>query len=185
MQLADIIRQVRRDLEEEPDAGDVVDWVNRALDDLTSIAKKEAKVSFPITPDNAYTLPDDFHDFAHVFVGQERFDPVALEIFGQTGFKVWNGTLSLQGGPSTGSIDVYYFRKLARLSTADTTAVPEIDEPFHDLLILYALGQLQFTEEDYDDRPDSMARYEARKREYANYMTRKRRKGRTIEKVVW
>jgi len=185
MDLADIIRQVRRDIEEEPDAGDIVDWANRALDDLTSIAKKEAKVSFEITPDNAYMLPENYHDFAYVVVGQELYDCLPQDNFTSRGFKVWGGTLSLQQGPSTGTIDLYYYRKLARLSTADTNAVPEIDEPFHDLLILYALGQIQFAEEDYDDRPDSMTRYQQRKAEYASYMMRKRRKGRTIEKVMW
>ena len=31
--------------------------------------------------------------------------------------------------------------------------VPEIDSPYHDLLILYAVGQLQFMDGDYGDRP--------------------------------
>lgn len=185
MELADIIRQVRRDLEEEPDAGDVVDWVNRALDDLTSIAKKEARTSFVITPENAYPLPSDFHDFAYVIVGQEIYDCLPQEDFWKKGFKVWGDVLSLQAGPDTGTIELYYYRKLQHLSSIDTAAVPEIEEPFHDLLILYALGQLQFTEEDYDDRPDSMIRYQQRKAEYANYMLRKRKKGRVIERVVW
>ena len=34
--------------------------------------------------------------------------------------------------------------------------VPEIDSPYHDLLILYAVGQLQFMDGDYADRPDRM-----------------------------
>ena len=35
--------------------------------------------------------------------------------------------------------------------------VPEIDSPYHDLLILYAVGQLQFMDGDYADRPDRIA----------------------------
>lgn len=185
MQLVDIIRQVRRDMEEEPDAGDIVDWTNRCLDDLTPITKKEARMSYTIESTNEYPLPSNFHDFAYVIIGGVKYYPLTQDDFRQRGFKVWDGTLSIQEGPSSGTIDLYYYRKLARLSTTDTTAEPEIDEPFHDLLILYAIGQLQFTEEDYEDRPDSMQRYYARKAEYANYMMKKRRKGRTIEKVVW
>ncbi|MBH0328264.1 hypothetical protein ABH14_00360 [Brevibacillus brevis] len=185
MQLVDIIRQVRRDLEEEPDADDIVDWANRCLDDLTSIVKKEAKQTYTIDSNNAYPLPPDFHDFAYLIIGGEQYYPVTQDDFRTRGFKVWGGTLSIQEGPTTGTMEFYYFRKLARLTTTNTAAEPEIDEPFHDLLILYAVGQLQFTEEDYDDRPDFMQRYYARKVEYSNYVMKKRRKGRTIEKVVW
>ena len=46
MKLSDIVTQVNGDVEEEYDATTILQWVNRCLDELTPIAKKEA--IFPI-----------------------------------------------------------------------------------------------------------------------------------------
>ena len=45
--------------------------------------------------------------------------------------------------------------------------VPEIDSPYHDLLILYAVGQLQFMDGDYADRPIVCKGYQERRQQYA------------------
>lgn len=54
----------------------------------------------------------------------------------------------------------------------DRNSVPELESHFRDLLIDYAISQLQFKEEDYDERPDRINRYLQRKREYLQFLSR-------------
>lgn len=55
----------------------------------------------------------------------------------------------------------------------DQTSETELEEYFHDMLIDYAIGKLQFQEEDYDERPDRMNRFNIRKQEYIRYLSSK------------
>jgi hypothetical protein len=176
-----IIRQVNRDIDDSYANQDIIDWLNRCSDDLTPAAKKEKKTSFTIDSTNSYTLPIDLHRVAYVMVGDERYEPIQVTDKASKGFTLWEGKLSLQNGPDSGTIDLYYYKKLNKLNNPEDE--PEIDEEFHDLYILYAVGQLQFTEEEYDDRPDAMMRYEQRKREFSAHINRKHRLNKV--RVVW
>lgn len=80
-------------------------------------------------------------------------------------------------------MELYYYRKLNHVEEAND--IHELEPEFHDLLVFFCLGNLQFTEEDYDERPDSFSRYNARKQEYILYTHKKNRKKRVTEKVVW
>src|SRR5690625_149188 len=48
----------------------------------------------------------------------------------------------------------------------------ELEPYFRDMLIDFAIGQKQFTEEDYDERPDRMNKYLHRKEEYRRELAR-------------
>lgn len=169
MNLKEIVKQVNTDVEEEYEASTIVDWVNRCLDDLTPIAKMEAYQSISIDGGNSYPLPADYHRTAELLVNDYPWPERPLSDRATTGYKKWAGKLSLQGSvPGSGTIDLYYYRRLVHLSTAQTDAEPEIESEFHDLLVLYATGKLQFTEEEYD-RPDAMSLYEQRKQDYRSY----------------
>ncbi|MED1948993.1 hypothetical protein [Brevibacillus centrosporus] len=196
MQLSDIIRQVNRDLDEDYSNGDIIDWINRCIDDLAPIAKKEAKTTFAIDSNNSYTMPTDFLEFVDVLTVKADPDNAAnrhytvltqlpQQDYTSTGFKYWAGTLSLQNPPSEGTIEVFYNAKPAYMAATNLNAVPQIDESFHDLFILYAIGQLQFTEEDYDDRPDTLNRYYARKAEFEAHTNRKTTGMYQIKVVDW
>lgn len=54
----------------------------------------------------------------------------------------------------------------------DQNSETELEEMFHDLLVEYAIGKLQFQEEDYDERPDRMNQFYQRKQEYIRYLAR-------------
>jgi hypothetical protein len=191
MKLSDIIRQVNRDLDEDYSNADIVDWINRCIDDLAPIAKKEAKVTFTIDSNNSYTLPTDFLEFVDVLTvtnGNKQYTiltQLPQRDYTSTGYKYWAGVLSLQNPPESGAIEVYYYRKPAYMSTTNLDAVPEIDEAFHDLFILYAVGHMQFTEEDYDDRPDALQRYYNRKAEFEAHTNRKTTGLYQIKAVDW
>lgn len=196
MKTSNIILQVNRDLDEDYGNGDIVDWINRCIDDLAPIAKKEAKATFTITSANSYTLPTDFLEMVEVLtVKTDVADPTKKEHktltqiqqrdYDSVGYKIWAGSLSTQNALESGEIEVYYYKKPAYLSTTNLDAVPEIEEAFHDLFILYAVGQIQFTEEDYDDRPDALSRYYQRKDEYQAYVNKKNMGQSQIRVVDW
>ncbi len=166
MKLSDIVTQVNGDVEEEYDATTILQWVNRCLDELTPIAKKEAYISYPIDVLNSYTMPTDFHKSAEFLVNDYPWLEKPLSDRNSTGYKKWAGKLSLQGAmPDSGTIDMYYYRRLLHVDAANMSAEPELEPEYHDLLVHFAVGMIQFTEEEYD-RPDAMAKYNQRKSDY-------------------
>jgi hypothetical protein len=170
VKLSDIIAQVNGDVEEDYDAGPIIGWVNRALDDLTPVARVEAQKTYTIDGTNSYLLPTDLHKPVIVLVNNIEWRELPLTDRLSTGYRGWGGNLSLQGSwiPDTGTIDYYYYRRLAHLSTTDMNAEPELEPEFHDLLIHFAAGMIQFTEEEYD-RPDALQKYNQRKEAYTAY----------------
>lgn len=187
MNLSQIIAQVNRDFGDTYSNSDITDWVNRCLDDLSPLAKMEEKKVTDIQDSNVYELPDDLHEIRFVLVGGKEFNQIPLTDTRRQGYKVWAGELTTQMGPLiqplTGQVELYYYRKLNHL--ANTSDIPEIEEPFHDLLILYTIGQMQFEDEDYEDRPDYMTRYQQRKAEYASYVQRKNSEPYFITEMEW
>ncbi|MCQ6307591.1 hypothetical protein, partial [Bacillus cereus] len=113
--------------------GDIQHWLNRALDDITPIARieKRAMLEYP------YTLPSDVQDIERVMQTNTVFPRIPVGEEQQQGYWVWGNELVLQGG-SQQPIEVYYYKKLCHLKGMED--VPEIDSPYHDLLILYAVG---------------------------------------------
>jgi hypothetical protein len=178
MKLSEIIRQVNRDIDDDYEASDITDWVNRCLDDLSPIAKKQAAAVI----ESPYTLPSDLYELRFVAQNNEFLDPLSFEDMDSDGYKKWGDSLILQNREQS-SLTLYYYRKFNHVENADD--IPELEDSFHDLLILFCLGNLQFTEEDYDERPDTFLRYNARKEEYQQFISKRDRKGRVTEKVIW
>ncbi len=169
MNVDTLIRQVTRNIKAQN--GEIIELFNRCSDDLTSLVKKEATKSYPIDPTNQYTFPSDYYQTAFVTVDRMEYFLLPQRDFTRRGYKVWGNQFSLQNGPEVGEIDLFYHRTLNRLRLPDD--IPEIEEPFHDLYVHFAIGQLQFKDEDYEYRPDALTRYYARKDEYQAYLSEK------------
>ncbi|UYX53358.1 hypothetical protein M3Y14_04175 [Bacillus thuringiensis] len=167
MNLQELILQVNRDVDDIFENGDIQHWLNRALDDITPIARSEKRVVLQYP----YTLPNDVQDMERVMQTNKIFPRIPVGEQYQQGYWVWGNELVIQGGNQQ-PIEVYYYKKLCHLKGMDD--VPEIDSPYHDLLILYAVGQLQFMDGDYGDRPDSMQRYEQRRQQYAVFREKRK-----------
>jgi hypothetical protein len=163
MKVNDIVRQVNRDIDDQYDFGDVIDWVNRALDDLTPIAKRQAMTEL----DDTLTFPADFHELAFVYQNNQELQKLQMTDNTNSGYKVWGNTLILQN-VDTSPVTLYYYRKLSHVTNGDD--IPELEPEFHDLLIYFCLGNMQFYDEDYQDRPDSFLRYENRKKQYSDFI---------------
>ncbi|WP_420973743.1 hypothetical protein [Bacillus thuringiensis] len=167
MNLQELILQVNRDVDDMFENGDIQHWLNRALDDITPIARieKRATLEYP------YTLPNDVQDIERVMQTNKVFPRIPVGEENQQGYWVWGNELVILGGNQQ-PIEIYYYKKLCHLKGMED--VPEIDSPYHDLLILYAVGQLQFMDGDYADRPDRMQRYQERRQQYAVFREKRK-----------
>ncbi|MEK3819686.1 hypothetical protein MKY20_11525 [Cytobacillus sp. FSL W8-0315] len=167
MNLTEIIEEVNKDIDDSLDNGEISGWVNRALDDLTPIAKAEAKYNSDSAP---FQLPNDFFDIAHLFVGDEEYFPVELNDRVSRGYRLWGKEVTLQKNTGSGEIELYYYKRLTHLENGDD--VPEIDPAFHDLLILYTIAYSQFADEEPERQMDAMNRYFQRKREFETFASK-------------
>lgn len=189
MILSNIINQINRDIDEEYDAGDIIEWINRCSDDLTPIARIQASQSYAIaTTTDTFTFPTIRHrDFAMKVTDSNDcssiYGPVSITDSQPRGYVAWGNTFTLQNGPDTGTINYYYYQKIAQMATTDLAVEMQIDSEFHDLYILYGRAQIQFTEEDQkgnSDREDSMSMYLARKKEFERHIRIKQATAETI-----
>jgi hypothetical protein len=192
VKLINVINQINRDIDEEYDNGDIIDWINRCSDDLTPIARIQASQSYAIT---AVTDSFTFHETRHRDYSMKVTDshnestfyyPVSVTDPQPKGYVAWGNSFTLQNGPTSGTITYYYYQKIAQMTLEQLNVEMQIDSEFHDLYILYGRGQIQFTEEDQkgnSDREDSMNMYLARKREFERHIRIKQATAETIEVV--
>jgi hypothetical protein len=163
MNLEQIINEINKDLDDTQNNGDLIGWINRCMDDLSPIAKKEGKKTAEVSPLNAYELPKDVMEVVSVIVNKEEYD--------RTQYIVWGNVLSLTTELDSGTIDLYYYRRLVNLTGA-TDEIPEIEPSFHDLFVLYTIAHQQFMEDEPERELDAMERYRKRKSEYEAFMQR-------------
>lgn len=168
MNLTELTKQINRDIDDSYSNGDIKEWINRGIDDLTPVARKEAP---KMTLNYPYMLPGELHKIVHI-----KQNGMDVE------YELWAEEISLKDG-NTDPIDLYYYKRLKKLQNPED--VPDFEEEYHDLLILYSLGHIQYHDEDYDDRPDALNRYAQRKLEFQQYRERKQSRGRVNQKVVW
>ncbi|MGF6951868.1 hypothetical protein QF028_004373 [Neobacillus sp. B4I6] len=168
MNLEQIINEINKDLDDTQDNGDLIGWINRCMDDLSPIAKKEAKTVYEISSLNGYDLPEDLLEIALVLVNGTQYDPVVLNDSWSTGYKRWGNVLSLQNAPSDGQVELYYFKRLSHLENLED--VPEIEPTFHDLFILYTIAHQQFSEDEPERQMDALTRYNNRNGEFNRFV---------------
>jgi hypothetical protein len=168
MNLDQIIEEVNKDIDDTLESEVIIGWVNRCIDELSHITKKEDKKIADIAPENAYQLPDDYTDMVLLLVNGQQYDPVPIRNTISTGYKLWGNVLSLQNAPDSGQLELYYHRRLNHVETESD--VPEIESSFHDLLILFTVAHNRFMEDEPGQETDAMSRYERRKREYQDFI---------------
>lgn len=169
---------------------DIIDWFNRCLDDLSLYIKKQAKQTYSVDITNNYPLPTDYIDLVDVVLinadnSNTLYEPlrdIQIRDYNSKGYKLWANAFSIQKGPESGSIDVYYYRKPNKLVNADD--VPEIEEQYHDLLILFAIAHSQYMDDEPQRQADAMNRYNIRKQEFISYRNKQDFEVYTINEVV-
>lgn len=172
MNVQEIIDEIAKDIDDNTIDNEVfIGWINRCLDDLTPFARKEVLKTADITGENSYAMPDDLLEVFMVLVNGCQYYPVRINEQYKQGYKLWGNTLSLQCGPDTGEIELYYYKRLSHI--AELTDIPEIDPSFHDLFVLYATAYNLFSErnDDWQQRQgDTINRYNQRKQEFYSYI---------------
>jgi hypothetical protein len=167
MNLEQIINEINKDLDDTQDNGDLIGWINRCVDDLSPIAKKETKNVYDITSENTYELPEDMLELVLILVNGIEYQSVPLNNSYTTGYKIWE-KLSLQNSPESGTIEVYYYKRLNHLE--NLADVPEIEQSFHDLFVLYTIAHNQFMEDEPERQMDAISRYNNRRQEYQAFV---------------
>lgn len=174
MNLQDIINEINKDVDDSLERDDIIGWVNRCIDDLSPIAKKEEQTTYELATENAYELPDNYFELFLVMVEGCSYRMVPLTDSYSRGYKVWGNVLSLQNQPDSGQMDLYYYRRLNHV--ADDEDIPEIEPSFHDLFILYTVAYNRFAEDEPEQQANAMSRYHVRKQEFQDYILRNNNK---------
>lgn len=172
MNVQEIIDEITKDIDNDTiDNSVFIGWINRCIDDLTPLAKKEDLKTADIAAENSYSVPDDLLEVFMVLVNGCQYYPVRINEQYKQGYKLWGNVLSLQCGPDTGEIELYYYKRLSHV--ASVTDTPEIDAAFHDLFVLYTTAYNQYSEhgDDWAQRQgDALNRYNQRKQDFTNYI---------------
>jgi hypothetical protein len=166
MNLASLIKEVNKDIDDSLSNGDVTQWLNRALDDLTPVAKYKRSVTIPlIAGQTNYDLPSDFHKI-ELLMDVYKLPEIPLEDHSSRGFKKWGNTLTIQPIPENkGVLTLYYYAKLPHLSNSDDE--PVIPSHYHDLLVLYAVARAKYQDEEPEMQMNAWSEYQNKKREFA------------------
>lgn len=168
MNLKQLIEEVNKDIDDSLSSGDVLGWINRGLDDLTPVTRKESMKITEVVPENIYTLPEDLFEIAFIRANGVEYSHIPFNDTANQGYKLWGNTMYFQPGLKDGSIEMFYFKRLTHLQNEDD--VPEIDPSYHDLIVLYAIAHSQYADEEPERQIDALNRYLARKREYGAHL---------------
>ncbi|MFT8319347.1 MAG: hypothetical protein ABF649_00760 [Bacillus sp. (in: firmicutes)] len=166
MNLRDMINEVLKDIDDYLSDSDITGWINRALDDLTPVAKyQKMSVVSLVATDKSILLPDDVEEIVLLTDDEQDYNEINLKDKTGCGYKKWGNVLSFQ---PVFDIDkdftLYYYAKLPHLA-ADTD-IPVIRSDFHDLLVLYATAKAKYKDEVMEMHQGTMQEYLERKRQY-------------------
>ncbi|MCK6203931.1 hypothetical protein KZX50_00520 [Bacillus infantis] len=161
MKLSALIKEVNKDIDDSLPNADIIGWLNRALDDLSPIAKHKKKATLVLPAGTAdLTLPDDVIEVVRIVQG----GPVL-------NYEKWGSIITL---PTTYTEDqvftLYYYAQLPHL-TNNPDDEPAIPSHFHDLLILYAVAKAKYQDEEPELQGSAWGEYITRKMEFNSFQS--------------
>lgn len=170
MKLSELIKEVNKDIDDQLPNADITGWLNRALDDLSPVAKYQKSITISLVKDQKdYVLPTDMNEIVHV-IGDVPLHDIPLTDNSSTGYKVWGNSLTIQPTPEESKeITLYYYANLPHLVNPDD--VPAIRSDFHDLLVLYTVARAKYMDEEESMQQNAMSEYLNRKLEYVRSIT--------------
>lgn len=166
MNLQELIKEVNKDIDDSLSNADITQWLNRALDDLTPVAKYKKTAVIPLFVGGSnYSLPTDLQEIELVMGENELFE-IPLKDRTSRGYKKWGDTITLQPTPDNdGELTLYYHAKLPHLKNNDD--VPAIPSHYHDLLVLYTVARAKYQDEEPEMQMNAWSEYQAKRREFA------------------
>lgn len=166
MKLSEILREINKDIDDSLPNGDLIGWVNRALDDLTPHANIQKSTAISLVADQKeYDVPADLLKVSYLLDENKSLFPVPMNDFNSYGFKRWGNKFIIQPTPKEAkTLDLYYQARLPHLINSDD--VPAIPEEFHDLLVLYTVAKAKYQDEELEMQQVAMQDYYNRKAEF-------------------
>lgn len=185
MKLSDLIKEVNKDIDDSLSNGEIIGWLNRALDDLTPYAKyQELQTISLISDQKEYSLPANIFEIVHLLDENSgiSFNQIPMQDFSSTGYKKWGGKLIFQPIPKKNqAISLYYHARLPHLINPDD--IPSIPEEFHDLLVLYAVSKAKYQDEEESMQNNAMQEYLMRKEQFIAF--NQSGETYTVQEVYW
>jgi hypothetical protein len=165
MNLTDLQKEVNKDIDDNLSNAEIQGWLNRALDDLSAIAKYKKFVSIQlIMGQSDYELPADLIEIV-LILKDKKLNQIPLSDLSSDGYKKWGSTLTIQPTPEEdGEIKLYYHGKLPHL--VNNEDIPAIPEHYHDLLVLYAVAKAKYQDEEESMQHNAMQEYLAIKQQF-------------------
>lgn len=166
MKLQELQKEVNKDIDDSLSNAEILQWLNRGLDDLTPVAKYKQYVVIPLVAgQDKYDLPSDFHKIELIMEDDELFE-IPLKDRSSRGYKKWGNALTIQPKPENdGELTLYYYAKLPHLKNPDDE--PVLPTNYHDLLVLYAVARAKYQDEEPEMQMNAWSEYQAKKREFA------------------
>ena len=184
MLVSDIIRKAELQAEESYETSDWIDFINSALDDLTSVVKllkSKSGVEVTLTSGNgSVTISSDAdlakaHEFVNVFFTptegiQEQLKLLSFKDNYSKGWKVTSTDIQYQNcGSTSGTSRVDYYQKLQHVSllTDDLATVTGLPDQYHEIVVLFCVARSQAKEEELNDKQDVYNEYLGKKNSMA------------------
>lgn len=170
----------------------IVDLFNDAQSQITDDAKIEAESQVSLVVDQeSYTIPADFKSPISLIDGTIASPNYVYPLVNineyRFGYSIYNGEILLKPAPSQAkTINLYYYKSPSLL--VDDEDVPEFDQLYHYLLSSYAIFMIGLMPE--MDVPQGMVdrskmQWVEGSQAFVQSITRKNKRSRVNEKVVW
>lgn len=159
MKLSAIIAAVRSMLEEPTEDfytdSEIVNWLNEGLLKIANIARYLKGSNYyelqGIEGEDKLSLPLDCIEVFQVQVNQQRLPKIAMEDDNRVvGYYTWDNYLKLSG-VSTGTVDIYFYRRPRLLDLNSLDDEPELPLEFHEALQNYALYKAKLKDQQSGD----------------------------------
>lgn len=172
MNLAEIMAEINKDIDDELENEVLIGWINRCMDDLSPDARYQKLQTITFSEGvNTAELPSDLSKIVQVVENNEPLKELTLGDFKHSGYKVYADTLILQPGSETArSVDLYYEGNLPHLANVED--VPVIHPSFHDLFVLYTVARFMFQDDETYRKGDVFKDYLARKSDFVRFVNR-------------
>lgn len=168
MNLREMINEVLKDIDDSLPDSDIIGWINRALDDLTPVAKYQKITNLSLfTGDKYVALPTDLQEVVLLTDGDQDYNEIPINDRSGIGYKKWGDNFIFQPVLDIDKdLTLYYYAKLPHLT--EDSDEPAIRIDFHDLLVLYATAKAKYKDEVMEFHQSTMQEYLERKRQFTN-----------------
>jgi len=154
-----------------------LNWINFCLDDLSQVAYRPGRKEVALTADTyEYDVPSDIQEIFGCVIKKQDGALVPIRQLNpldtySTGWKLQDKIILQKIDFTTGdTLVVSCYTNFAHLASVNET--PELEEQYHELIVLYLASRSQQKEEELEERVDFYKEYLDRRAQYAEIRKR-------------